>query len=337
MTGKQWKARRVTIKDIARTAEVDPSTVTRALQGSDRVKKSTRDQIEKLALEMGYVPSAAARTLVTRRSRLVGVVIPDMTNPFFADLVRGIEDEAALHGLRILMRNTEGRESAEQDAVKLFRELNVDGILVPMARCPQEFYAHLENSLPVVHINRDEAPLNVSCDSAGGTYRMMEHLLGLGHRRIGFVNGPSGPAREPKRSAYEAALADHGIDGDNRLIYQFDGSLVSTETIADEMLSDPRRPTAVFAWNDVCAIGLIHALNRRGIDVPRDLSVAGHDDIDLSGRVLPPITTVRWPMYELGQAAVRYLNALHEDDRPVAPTVPEPALIVRESTGPAPT
>ncbi|MEO1204668.1 MAG: LacI family DNA-binding transcriptional regulator, partial [Pseudomonadota bacterium] len=132
MANSSWQTRRVTIKDIARAADVDPSTVTRALQDSPRVKPATREKIAALAHEMGYVPNMAARTLVNRRSGLVGVVIPDLTNPFFRDLAKGIEDEAAKHDFRTVMNDTRGVESAEREAVNLFLELKVDGLIVPM-------------------------------------------------------------------------------------------------------------------------------------------------------------------------------------------------------------
>lgn len=336
MANGQRTRRRVTIKDIARTARVDPSTVTRALQGSERVKQSTREHITRLAREMGYVPSVAARMLVTRRSRLVGVVLPDMTNPFFAELLRGVEDEAERQDLRILLRSTEGRQAAERDAVKLFIELNVDGVLVPMARCPQSFYDELEGGVPIIHVNRDDARHHVSCNTIRGSELLMAHLLGLGHRRIAFVNGPAGPGREPKRHAYRAALEQAGIAYDDSLVFEFDGTLASTHRIADALLSREPRPTAVFAWNDVCAIGLIQALTERGVAVPSGMSVAGHDDIDLAGHVLPAITTVRWPMHEIGEAAVRYLSSLEDGEQPLPPGISEPQLLVRSSTGPAP-
>ncbi len=247
MPNKNWQAQRVTIKDIAKAAAVDPSTITRALQGSDRVKPATREKIVQLAADMGYVPNMAARTLVNRRSRLVGVVIPDMTNPFFADLAQGIEDEAAKHGLRILIRNTEGAEAAERDAINLFLELKVDGLLVPMARCPQSYYDELQSGVPVIHINRDDATHHVSCDPVKGSLLVMQHLLELGHRRIGFVTGPAGPAREPKTFAYRQALAEAQLDYDPDLIFTFDGMLASTENIVAEILKLADRPSAVFA------------------------------------------------------------------------------------------
>ncbi|MEM9404376.1 MAG: LacI family DNA-binding transcriptional regulator [Pseudomonadota bacterium] len=325
---------RVTIKDIARAAGVDPSTVTRALQGSPRVKPATRETIAALAREMGYVPNMAARTLVNRRSGLVGVVIPDMTNPFFRDLGRGIEDEAAKHDLRTLINDTRAVESAERDAVSLFLELKVDGLIVPMARCPQQYYDSLPATVPVIHVNRDDAQHNVSCDTVAGSDMIMNHLVELGHRRIGFVRGPAGPvAREPKMFAYRRTLADAGIDYDPELIFSFDGKLESCEAIAEQIVSMTQRPSAVFAWNDVSAIGLIHALRSRGVRIPEDVSIAGHDDIQLSGSVEPPLTTVSWPMYELGVQSVRYLYSLGQGAEPGALPVPPPQLIIRESTG----
>ena len=336
MADKTWQSRRITIKDIARTAGVDPSTVTRALQGSSRVKPATRERITGLATEMGYVPDMAARMLVNRRSNLVGVVIPDLTNPFFADLARGIEDEAAKHDLRILIRNTEGAEAAERDAVKLFLELKVDGILAPSARCPQDYYDELHASVPVIHVNRDEARFHVSCDTVQGSIAVMEHLLGLGHRRIGFVRGPTGAGREPKMFAYRQALSDAGLDYDPELIFSFDGAMASTQATADQLAAMADRPTAMFAWNDVCAIGLMHGLRNHGIRVPDDMSVVGHDDIKLAGCVDPALTTVRWPMYELGQKSVRYLYSLRAGRKPRRPRVPDPELVIRESTAKPP-
>lgn len=333
MKKSDWNSARVTIKDIARAADVDPSTVTRALQGSLRVKRQTRERIAALAAQMGYVPNMAARTLVNQRSGLVGVVIPDMTNPFFADLGKGIEDEAAKHDLRILVNDTRGVEAAEREAVNLFLELKVDGLIVPMARCPQDYYENLPAVVPVVHVNRDGAAHAVSCDRIHGSILIMQHLLELGHVRIGFVRGPAGPGRDPKMFAYRQALAEAGLDYDPDLIFTFDGTLSSSQSIAQEIFELERVPTAVFAWNDVNAIGMMHALREMGVDVPGDISIAGHDDIQLAGCVDPPLTTVAWPMYELGQQSVRYLYSLGQGNAPRTPHVPLPRLIVRKSTG----
>ena len=331
---QQWKTQRVTIKDIAKAASVDPSTVTRALQGSRRVKPTTRDKITELANKMGYVPNMAARTLVNRSSGLIGVVIPDMTNPFFADLGRGIEDEAAKHDLRILINDTRGIEEAERQAVQLFLELKVDGLLVPMARCPQNYYDDLNAAVPVVHVNRDDAAHHVDCDRIGGSISVMNHLLELGHRKIGFVRGSAPPGTEPKMSAYRQALTDASIEYDPQHIFTFDGTLDSSRRIAERLLELEEKPTAVFAWNDVNAIALIHALRERGVRVPRDISIVGHDDIQLAGHIDPPLTTVAWPMYELGQQSVRYLYSLGQSESPSRPPVLTPKLIIRESTAP---
>jgi DNA-binding LacI/PurR family transcriptional regulator len=333
MSSTNFPRRRATIKDIARAANVDPSTVTRALQDSPRVRPATRERIRSIADELGYVPNMAARTLVKRSSGLIGVVIPDMTNPFFAALGKGIEDEAAKHDLRILFDDSRGVESAEREAVQLFLELKVDGLLIPMARCPQEFYATIDNVIPIVHVNREEATHHVNCDTVAGSLMIMQHLIELGHRRIGFVRGPAGPWREPKMFAYRQCLDDESILYDPELIFTFDGTLESTEVIADELLALDEPPTAVFAWNDVNAIALVHAFRKRGVQVPRDISIAGHDDIQLAGCIDPPLTTVAWPMYELGRQSVRYLYSLGDGRAPEEAKVPNPKLVIRQSTG----
>ncbi len=336
MAQRHLGQRRVTIKDIARAADVHPSTVTRALQEGSSVKPETRERIAALAREMGYRPNMAARTLVMRRSHIVGVAIPDMTNPFFADLAHGIEDEAAKHGLRVVIRNTSGVESAERDALGFFLELKVDGVIVPMARCPNDFYESLAATVPIVHVNRAEAPHHVSCDSVSGSRAIMEHLIALGHRRIAFIAGPTGPGPEPKILAYRERLEAHGIPYEPDYILTFSGALADCGELADILLERDPRPTAVFAWNDLCAIGLIHALRARGIDVPADMSVAGHDDLEIAACMEPPLTTVHWPMYEMGQHSIRYLYKLREGRHAARPSVPAPELRVRGSTGRAP-
>ncbi|MDJ0759510.1 MAG: LacI family DNA-binding transcriptional regulator [Woeseiaceae bacterium] len=333
MSNARSRPRRVTIKDIARAASVDPSTVTRALQQSPRVKPATREKIAALAADMGYVPDMAARTLVMRRTGLIGVVIPDMTNPFFRDLGQGIEDEAAKHGLRVLINDTRGIESAEREAVRLFQELQVEGIIVPMARCPQSYYERVREACTVVQVNRPDASFHVSCDTIEGSLLIMRHLLDLGHRRIGFVSGPAIPGEDPKMLAYRAALEEAGIDYDPNLIFGFDGTLKSSSAIVDQLLGLRKRPTAVFAHNDINAIAMLRGLRECGIAVPDDISIAGHDNIRLSAYVEPPLTTVAWPMYELGQKSVRYLYSLSHGKRPRKPRVSAPELIVRESTG----
>ncbi|MEN7341311.1 MAG: LacI family DNA-binding transcriptional regulator [Pseudomonadota bacterium] len=325
--------KRVTIKDIARAASVDPSTVTRALQGSERVKQATRERVAALAEEMGYVPNMAARTLVKRSSGLIGLVIPDMTNPFFAELARGMENEAVKHDLRIVINDTLGEEAAEREALRLFLELEVDGLLVAMARIPQPFYDELNPPVPLVHINRPEAAHHVSCDRIKGSIDILEHLYALGHRRIGFVRGPAQPGTEPKMAAYRQVLEEKGLAYEPDWIFRFDGSTDSAEHIADRLLDLSPMPTAVFAWNDVSAIALIHVLRERGLRVPHDVSIAGHDNIQLSGLVEPPLTTVGWPMYEIGQHSVRHLVSIGQGKAPRKPRLPAPQLIVRASTG----
>ena len=336
MTKANEPARRTTIKDIARKAGVDPSTVTRALQGSSRVKVATREKIVRIASELGYVPSMAAQTLVNRRSGLVGVVIPDMTNPFFADLGKGIEDEASKHDLRILIIDTRGLEAAEREAINLFMGLKVDGLIVPSPRCPKEYYEALQDRIPLVHVNRDDTRNHVSVDTVLGSTMIMQHLLDLGHRRIAFVRGPAGPGREPKMLAYRRALDGAGLAYTPELIFTFDGSFDSSERIAAELAGLDEPPSAVFAWNDVNAIALVHSLRRLGVRVPQDMSVAGHDDIQLAEYVDPPLTTVAWPMYELGQQSVRYLYSLFQGTSPRPPQIPPPELILRGSTSSPP-
>lgn len=331
MTETGWKRRRVTIKDIAAAAEVDPSTVTRALQNSPRVRAATLEKIQRLAREMGYVPNMAARTLVTSRSGIIGLVLPDMTNPFFAELARGIEEEASKHSLRVLTRNTDGVEAAERDAIGFFTELKVDGLVIAMSRSSTEYFKTLETPVPVVHVNRDDLPHHVSCDRYAGSRQIVDHMLKVGHRRIALVTGPAGPAQQPKRTAYVDALEAHGIEYNPNYIFTFNGELQDTRRVVDELLALEHRPTAVFAWNDLCALGLIRHLSLRGLRVPDDISVAGHDDIAIARFMDPPLSTVHWPMYELGQESIRYLYQLRQNLPAQPPSIPSPTVRLRGS------
>lgn len=332
MATSAWNKKRITIKDIAAAAKVDPSTVTRALQDSHRVRKETREKIQTIARDLGYVPNMAARTLVTRRSSIIGLVMPDMTNPFFAELARGIEEEANKHSLRVLTRNTEGMEAAERDAIAFFTELKVDGLVVAMARCTREYYDELDTPVPLVHVNRDDLSHHVSCDRFSGSREIMEHLITLGHRRIALVTGPAGPAQNPKRQAYISALEDNGIEYDPEYVLGFNGDIDDTENVVQEFMRLQPRPTAIFAWNDLCAIGLLRHLSDAGLRVPDEVSIAGHDDLAISRYTRPPLTTVHWPMYELGQQSVRYLYRLNHEQPARDVDIPEPEVRFRAST-----
>lgn len=324
--------RRVTIKDVARAAGVDPSTVTRALQGSERVRQKTREKIVAIAKDMDYVPNQAARTLVTQRSHLIGLVIPDLTNPFFADLSRGIDTEAKQHGLNVLIRNTDGNRQVEQAAIRLFVEMKVDGIIAPASRCSRKFYQSVPSSVPIVHVNRDDTEHHVCCDREAGTRAMVEHLIALGHRRIAFVKGP-GPAAAAKYEGYRSVMAANFLPHGDELLLRFSGQLEHAAVLARRVLRLEPRPTAVFAWNDLCALGMMHALGQAGVRVPEDISIAGHDDVAVAAISNPALTTVHWPMFELGRASVTYLQRLGSGETPSRVSVPAPTLTVRDSTG----
>ncbi len=327
----------VTIKDVAREAKVSVATVSRALNGSSNVTPPTRVRIERTAARLRYVPLGAARSLVTRRTQAVGALLPDLYGEFFSELIRGIDLAARARGLHLLVSSTHG--DADETAAALHAlQGRVDGLLIMSPHVDGGFLRkHLAGSVPAVLMDaalHDRRCASVSIDNYGGARAMTGHLLACGHRKLAFIQGPepNHDARERRRGFEETVAATRGTT--SRLL-QGDYSEESGHRAGRALLSGKDRPDAVFAANDMMAIGCLSAFNEAGVRVPEEIALAGFDDIPIARYMHPPLTTVRVQISELGHVALERLMI-----RMQAPDTPEPGVttlacevVVRASCG----
>ncbi len=323
----------VSIKDIAKEANVSPSTVSRALNDHPRISIKTKERIQNLAAKMGYVPSAIARNLVAKQTTTIGVAITDVQDPYYAGLMSGIEAEAERHNYRIVLSSFYRDSERELAVVYDFHHRRMDGIIITSSSMNQ-VYLSKESIffLPIVIISSPNYPYSVSVDRHKGTRLVIEHLLNLGHRRIAHIFHPKDGLG--RLHSYKTLLEEHGIPIDEALLVVSDGTITSGIKAVPQLLNLPNPPTAIFCFNDLTAIGVINAIRERGLDVPRDISVVGFDDLEMSKYYHPALTTVKQSTHRLGQKAVQILLRLMSGEKNIEPEMIPPEFIIRKSTGP---
>ena len=328
----------VTIKDVAREAKVSVATVSRALNGLSSVTAKTRERVMKVAADMHFIPSSAARSLISRRTQTIGVLLPDLYGEFFSELIRGIDQAARAHGLHLLISSTRG-DAAEAAAAMKALHGRVDGLLVMSPHADAEFLAHnLPRNLPAVLMSSRGAGgvlPSFSVDNYGGALAVVRHLVARGHSRIAMITGPEHnfDAQERLRG-YSDAMAQL-VPGTEELILQGDFSEESGYRTGNQILALAQRPTAVFAANDMMAIGCLFALTEAGVQVPGEVALAGFDDIPIARFVSPPLTTVRVRIAELGSMALERLamGIEHPQRLSATPQTLRCELVVRSSCG----
>ena len=308
----------VTIKDVAREASVSVATVSRALNGHENVAEGVRKHVVEIASRLRYQPHAAARSLSSRSTQTIGVVLPDLYGEFFSELIRGIDAVARAHRKHLLVSSYHGHPEEQGEALRAMRG-RVDGLLVlsPYADRPGFLTDNLPTALPAVLINTqlaDAAYPVLSIDNFGGATAMVRHLAEAGHRRIAFICGPEDnfDARERLRG-YRSALAEY-LPAAEALELPGDFDESSGYEAGKLILARTQRPDAVFAANDMMALGCLYAFNEAGVKVPADIALAGFDDIPLARFVHPTLTTMRVSIAELGGLALsRLLQAIEAD------------------------
>lgn len=325
---------------MARLAGVSQSTVSRVFNASGYVSEQTRRRVMAAAESLGFRPNYLARSLVSKATRTLGLVIPDITNPFFPAVVRGVEETALSRGYTVVLTNTGNDVQREIGALEHLREKWVDGlIVVPQADEAQHLADVVAAGLPLVLIDRIPGQLNVDAvrvDNVRGAHLAVRHLLALGHRHIGHVAGPEWSSTGRDRLlGYRQALADAGLPYDPSLVVAGNFDFDSGFAAARELIRRNPRPTAIFAGNDLMALGVLHAASEAGLQVPGDLAVVGFDDILPAALVSPPLTTVAQPTYRMGaQAAAMLLDRLEGAwSGPGRQVVLEPELVIRRSCG----
>jgi LacI family transcriptional regulator len=330
----------VTLKDVARLAGVHPATASRALNPDTRllVSEATARRVTDAAATLGYRPNAVARSLRTRRSNTIGVLIPDLNNPLFPPMVRGLEDRLAADGYVTLIGNTDGRLEREYQVFEQMRARHVDGYAFATARLHSPLLADAaRDGLNVVLMNRtaeDGSFPSVTVDNARGARLAIDHLTGLGHRRIGCLAGPQGLSTGLNRyRGFLAGLRAAGQPADPALVAFAEAfSIEEGHRRGRELLAAPGL-TAIAAGNDMLAIGCYEAIEEAGLSCPGDVSVVGFNDMPFIDRLRPPLTTIAFPHYQLGtEAAALLLGLLAGTPAANRAVLLAPELVVRGST-----
>ena len=334
--------KRATIDDVAKLANVHKATVSRALnpRTEHQIGRDTVVRVRAAAERLGYVPNAMARGLRTANSMTIGVVLPDLTNPLFPPMVRGIEDFLQPRGYTALLANTDDNEASERLAIGSLMARRVDGLIVASGHSDFAALADArEASVPTVLLNRDAGTLQiplVTGDDANGITEAVAHLVELGHRDITHLAGPPKLSTSTaRRVAFDAACAAApGVRG--RVVQgtalTIDGGHQAMDRVAE---SDGPRPSAIIAGNDLMALGVLRWLRTHGLGCPGDVSVVGFNDMLFAGDFTPPLTTVRVPTLQMGAEAARMLlDIMRTGEMPAAILRLPVSLVVRGSTGP---
>lgn len=328
----------IRIGDVAERAGVSVGTVSNVVNRPERVAEATRERVRGAIAELGWVPNGSAATLRAGRATLVGLIVPDIRNPFFTEVARGAEDMAAANGEAIVVCNTDWLLASEHRALEALARQRVRGVIINPAGEDERYLKWLsDRGIAVVLLDHRRSaglvPAVVVDDVLGGRLAG-DHLVQLGHRKLALVNGPTSiPQCEDRRLGLLAALADAGIDPERDLVtVEVEAMDAPSGLAAVEEIFASSAPTAVFCANDLLAIGVIHGLRQRGLRAPDDVAVVGYDDVELAAMTDPPLTTVHQPTYELGATAYELLRRGGEPERRSF----SPHLVERASTGGAP-
>lgn len=325
-----------TIKHVAARAGVSFTTVSHVVNGTRPVSDQVRSKVEAAIAELGYVPSGVARSLRVRATGTLGLLLPNASNPYFAELARGIEDHAERNGYSVILCNSDDDIDKQLRYLRVLLERRIDGLIVATVASDAAFAEALANlRVPLVLVDRsldgvDADQLRV--DHEQGAYLATRHLLELGHRRIVCIGGPASTQVAQLRAAgYQRALAEAGIEAQAVVDCPFTSP--AGHAAAQTLLSAELRPTAIFAGNDMIALGVLRAAAERGLQVPQQLSVVGFDDIEVSRYLHPALTTVGQCIGQLGeQVAARLLERIRTPALAVSQQLIEPILVLRESS-----
>lgn len=327
-----------TIKEVAKEAGVSVATVSRTLSGSGRVSAEVRGRVEVAAGKLGYRPNALARSLRARSTRTLGLVIPNVTNPFFTQMARAVEDGARDRGYSLIFGNTDEDPERESEYLNVLLEKRVDGLVISPARAASPHLAEAELAgVPVVFLDRYvrgvEAPV-VRADGRRAVDELAGYLVGLGHERLAIISGPPETVPgEERLDAFVKRAVELGVTVAEEYVRVGDFRRESGVRAMRELLELDEPPTAVFAANNLMALGALQALSRAGVRMPEDISFASFDDVSWFELVAPAITTISQPVKELGTAAARMLPELVKGDD-VESVILEAELVVRGSCGP---
>lgn len=325
-----------TIKDVAARAGISYTTVSHVVNGTRPVSEQVRRKVEAAIAELGYVPSGVARSLRARATGTLGLLVPNASNPYFAELARGIEDHAERNGYSVILCNSDDDIDKQLRYLRVLLERRIDGLIVATVASDAAFAQALANlQVPLVLVDRSLEGVNADqlrVDHEQGAYLATLHLLELGHRRIVCIGGPASTQVAQLRAAgYQRALDEAGVVAQAVVDCPFTSP--AGHAAAQVLLAAEPRPTAIFAGNDMIALGVLRAAAEHQLQVPRQLSVVGFDDIEVSRYLHPALTTVGQCIGALGeQVAARLLERIRTPDLAVTQRLIEPILLLRESS-----
>ncbi|SNY77707.1 DNA-binding transcriptional regulator CytR [Enterobacter sp. CC120223-11] len=301
-----------TMKDVAEKANVSTATVSRALMNPDKVSQSTRNKVEKAALEVGYFPQALGRNSKRNESKTILVIVPDICDPFFSEIIRGIEVTAAEQGYLVLIGDCAHQNQQEKTFIDLIITKQIDGMLLLGSRLPFDASIEEQRNLPPMVMANEFAPElelpTVHIDNLTAAFNAVNFLHELGHQRIGCIAGPEEmPLCHYRLQGYVQALRRSGLAVDPHYIARGNFTYEAGANALEQLLALPEPPTAVFCHSDIMALGALSLAKRRGLKVPDDLSIIGFDNISLSEFCDPPLTTVSQPRFAIGREAMLLL------------------------------
>ena len=327
----------ISIKVIARLAGVSHSTVSRALRDSPLIPRETAERIKSIAKEHGYSASAVARSLVTRRTQTVGVVVTSIADPFNGEVVEGIEQLANASGYSVILATSQALSERELRVVRSFQERRVDGIVVASSRLGSHYMSLLtELEVPIVLLNNQHPGKfvhSISIDDADGAYQATRHLIVLGHRRIAYLGDEFGLAsNEGRLEGFQRAMREAAVELPAGYTVLGDGKREGAAKACAALLALSDRPTGIVCYNDMSALGAMDAAAESQLSIPADLSLVGFDDLFFTSALQPPLTTIRQPKRELGRRSMDMLLAMIKGEAAPRVEVVQGELVVRGST-----
>jgi LacI family transcriptional regulator len=327
----------VTIVDVARESNVSYTTVSRVINNKDNVRPETRERVLMAMTRLGYVVDQRARSLAGGRSQVIGLLVHDLGTSYIGEIIRGIDAELAPAQYDLILYTTHRRKTKESAYVVTLTRGLADGLLLVLPRDPGSYLETLRQyrfpHVLIDHRGVDEETPAVAAANRQGAYSATEYLVELGHRRIGFITGAMDQmCAQDRLEGYRAALMDHGVDFNPELVREGNFFQSLGYVGASALLELPHPPTAIFASNDVSALGAMEAVREHGLRIPDDVSVVGFDDIPQAAHVHPPLTTVRQPLEEMGRAATRMLlERINDPQRPIERVELPTELVLRQS------
>lgn len=337
---KPDRQRQPRLSDVATRAGVSMATASRVVNRPEQVSDSTRSRVEKAIQSLGYKPATHRAAVESAHLRLVALLIPDIQNPYFSEIVRGVEEEIEQEDLSLLLFHTAEDPEREEHTLNKLLSTDLTGVIVFGSRLPSSSLIKFqrESMSPLVVINRRIEDPNVACvviDSEQATWRAARYLINMGHRDIAYVAGPTGSESSfARRRGIERALAEVGQELIEQRVVPGFPDIEGGFQAMTSLLGNGHVPTAVLVYNDLMALGALHAIRSRGLRVPEDISIIGFDDITMAAHANPPLTTINQPKYRMGRLAVQLLLRMGQGEQKPGEgyVLLESPLVIREST-----